>query len=261
MEYTISSLSFDYGKLKRLKDMPEDMGFEFFWDCGSEDCWRHTLEMLGLPEHHHLSIHSPYLFCDITQPGDTDKIFEELRRPFDFYHRYGARFYVVHTCDHLDDTLNPQEEEDRRKLALERLGAFDEICRAEGVLMVAENVASRRDERHLFSHEQYLDIFRQLPQLHCLIDLGHAALMDYRLYELQEALRDRIVGYHLHDNDGTADTHKRMWMGTRDWDEFARGVAAFTPNATGVMEYYGFSDLADYLEDSAKLEALIRSSI
>ncbi len=258
MKYTISSLSFDWGRVKSLRDMPEDMGYEIFWECGSEDNWRHTMELLRETGNRRLSIHSPYFFCDLSKPGDTGKMFEELRRPFDFYHRYGAGFYVVHTCDHLDGEPNPAEEAARRELAIERLGAFDEICRAEGVLMVAENVASNRDERHLFSHEQYLDIFRQLPELHCLIDLGHAALMDYRVLELQEELKDRIVGYHLHDNDGMKDQHQRMWSGVRDWEEFARGVALYTPKATGVMEYYQVTRPADYLEDRERLEGLIR---
>ena len=50
-----------------------------------------------------------------------------------------------------------------------------------------------------------------------------------------------------------------MWMGTRDWDKFAKGAAEFTPGATGVMEYYGFSDLSDYIEDRDHLETLINS--
>lgn len=261
MKYTISSLSFDWGKVRHLEGMPLELGFEIFWECGSEDSWHHTMDILQANGKRRLSIHSPYLFNDLSLPGDTAKKFEELRRPFEFYHRYDAEFYVVHTCDHLYGPSDPQTEEDRRKRAMDRLGAFNEICRAEGVLMVAENIAYGKGERPLFNHDQYLELFRQLPQLHCLIDLGHAALADIRVSEIQKELRERIVAYHLHDNDGTADSHKRMWMGTRDWDAFARGVAKYTPEAIGVMEYYGFPDLANYLEDSARLEKLICSSL
>lgn len=259
MKYTISSLSFDWGKAKRLKDMPEDLGYEIFWECGSEDTWRNTMELLQANCTHRFSIHSPYFFVDLSLPGDTAKMFEELKRPFDFYHKYNGEFYVVHTFDHMTYPHDAQFEADCRKRSVERLAAFDEICKAEGVLMAAENIAFGNGERYLFNHEQFLDIFRQLPELHCLIDLGHAALTDINVYELQKALGERIVAYHLHDNDGGSDTHKRMWMGKRDWDEFAKGVAEYTPNATGVMEYYGFPDLSDYMEDRERLEKLIQS--
>ena len=259
MRYTISSLSFDWGKAKRLRDMPEDLGYEIFWECGSEDTWKNTMEIIQANGSHRFSIHAPYFFVDLSLPGNTEKMFEELKRPFDFYHKYNGDFYVVHTFDHMTYPHDPRFEEDCRKRAAERLAAFDQICKAEGVLMAAENIAFGNGERYLFNHQQFLELFRQLPELHCLIDLGHAALTDLNVYALQEALRDRIVAYHLHDNNGLFDAHRRMWTGVRDWEEFAKGVAAFTPNATGVLEYMGVSNLADYVEDSRRLEKMIQS--
>lgn len=259
MKFTISSLSFDWGKMKNLRDMPGEFGYEIFWECGSEDNWVNTMELLQAERTHAFSIHSPYFFVDLSLPGDTGKMFEELKRPFDLYHRYNADFYVVHTFDHMRYPQDSEYESDCRKRAVERLGQFDEICRKEGVLMLAENIAFGNGERYLFNHEQFLDIFKQLPQLHCLVDLGHAALTDMDVYKLQQELKERIVAYHLHDNNGIADTHQRMWMGTRDWSKFARGVAEYTPAARGVMEYYGFPRLGDYIEDSSRLERLIES--
>lgn len=259
MRYTISSLSFDWAKVKKLADMPGDFGYEIFWETGSLDNWNHTMEIIQGKVRHPMSIHSPYFFIDLSLPGDTRKIFEELRRPFDFYHKHNGEFYVVHTFDHMTYPYDEQFEEDCRKRTVERLGEFDLICRKEGVRMVAENIAFGNGERYLFHHEQFLDIFRQLPELHCLIDLGHAALTDIDVYKVQQELRDRIVAYHLHDNDGTGDLHQRMGTGIRDWDLFARGVAEYTPGAIGVMEYWGVTNLADYLADREMLEGKIAS--
>ena len=260
MNYTISSYSFDWGKVRRLKDMPQDLGFEIFWECGSVDNWLHTMDILRANGDRRLSIHSPFLFCDLSMPGDTQKMFDELRRPFDFYHRFGAEFYVVHTCGHLYGDPDPAFEQARRDRAAERLAAFDEICRSEGVLMVAENVAYSKQERRLFDHDQFLEIFRKLPQLRCLLDVGHAAVADIRVAEVQEELKDRIVAYHLHDNDGTRDSHNRMFTGIRDWEEFAWGVVKHTPEAVFVMEYNLVPDLADYLEDRERLNGLLEKA-
>ena len=257
MKYTISSLSFDWGKAKRLADMPADIGYEIFWECGSEDTWRNTMDLLNAKQQHPFSIHSPYFFVDLSLPGDTDRMFEELKRPFDLYHRYNGEFYVVHTFDHMTYPHDEAFEADCRKRSIERLGKFNEICRENGVQMLAENIAFGGDERYLFTQDQFLDIFRQLPDLGCIIDLGHAALSEMDVYEMQKELKGRIKAYHLHDNNGKADSHQKMFAGIRDWEKFAKGVAEFTPDATGVMEYYGYTRLSDYLSDRDSLEALI----
>lgn len=257
MRYTISSLSFDWGKVRRLANMPAEFGYEIFWECGSEDQWNHTMEILQAECKHPFSIHSPYLFIDLSMPGDTEKLFDELRRPFDLYHRHDGEFYVVHTFDHMNYPHDEAFEQDCRRRSVERLAQFNEICKAEGVHMVAENIAFGNGERWLFTQDQFIDIFRQIPDLDCLVDVGHAELAEMDVYALQEALGSRIRAYHLHDNNGKADSHQRMWMGVRDWDRFAEGVARFTPDAVGVMEYYGFADLQNYIDDSKRLEETV----
>lgn len=56
MKYTISSLSFDWGKAKKLASMPADMGYEIFWECGSEDTWINTMELLNARQKHPFKI-------------------------------------------------------------------------------------------------------------------------------------------------------------------------------------------------------------
>lgn len=257
MKYTISSLSFDWGKVKKLASMPADMGYEIFWECGSEDTWINTMNLINAEQKHPFSIHSPYFFVDLSLPGDTDRMFEELKRPFDVYHRFGGEFYVVHTFDHMTYPQDDAFEADCRKRSIDRLGRFNEICKENGVQMVAENIAFGGDERYLFNQEQFLDIFRQLPELNCLIDVGHAALADMDVYEMQKELQGRIKAYHIHDNNGKGDQHQRILTGIRDWDLFAKGVAEYTPDAVGVMEYMNCPDLTTYLEDRAAMEVLI----
>jgi len=55
-------------------------------------------------------------------------------------------------------------------------------------------------------------------------DSGHGNVSKDGLDEV-EALKDRLISMHLHDNDGTGDQHKLLFTGTVDWPRLARTVA------------------------------------
>jgi sugar phosphate isomerase/epimerase len=55
-------------------------------------------------------------------------------------------------------------------------------------------------------------------------DCGHGNTSPDGLDNL-ESLKDRLISVHLHDNDGTGDQHKLMFMGTVDWERLARIMA------------------------------------
>ena len=92
-------------------------------------------------------------------------------------------------------------------------------------------------------------------QVKALIDVGHAVLGDYDICCLQENLREKLVGYHIHDNDGQRDWHWRFDTegGIVDWPKFCQGAARFTPNAVMVLEY-AQAEVGDYIEDVGKME-------
>jgi len=56
-------------------------------------------------------------------------------------------------------------------------------------------------------------------------DCGHGNLIREGLEEL-EALKDRLISIHLHDNDGTGDQHRLLFTGTVQWDRLAQIIAA-----------------------------------
>ncbi|HOZ48727.1 MAG TPA: sugar phosphate isomerase/epimerase family protein [Candidatus Hydrogenedentes bacterium] len=55
-------------------------------------------------------------------------------------------------------------------------------------------------------------------------DCGHGNVSGDGLDET-DALKDRLLAIHLHDNDGTGDQHKLLFMGTVDWPRLARILA------------------------------------
>ena len=69
-----------------------------------------------------------------------------------------------------------------------------------------------------------------------------------------EALEDRLISIHLHDNDGTKDQHKLLFSGTIDWDRLARILAASAYDKPVSMEVStrnaGIDDETAFLENA-----------
>ncbi len=79
------------------------------------------------------------------------------------------------------------------------------------------------------SHESFDDIARVLGAFssECVglcYDSGHGNMFPEGLDRL-EALKDRLISIHLHDNDGTGDQHMLLFSGTTDWERLA-GILA-----------------------------------
>lgn len=255
MKYSVSTCSFYKFRIRKLLQLPRNLGVEIFYEFGSEDQWESLLSALTAQGLKGFSIHAPFAFVDIAAPCDEDKLFETLRKPFDFYHRYNGEFYVLHTYG---ETGCPAGEDDRqayRARSVERLAKFNAVCKAEGVRLAAENLCSGSPP--LFSEEQFLDIFRQVSDLDCVLDVGHALVTGMDIGNLQKTLGQRICAYHLHNNDGIHDSHDRLREGIMDWKTFAENCVRYTPEAVGVLEYMVHTDMDIYLEDVAYLESLM----
>ncbi|MBR4768060.1 MAG: sugar phosphate isomerase/epimerase [Lachnospiraceae bacterium] len=57
------------------------------------------------------------------------------------------------------------------------------------------------------------------------LDTGHALLVGQDVKDFMTALGDRIVCFHVHDNNGIEDQHLAPYMGIQDWDRFIEGLA------------------------------------
>lgn len=240
-----------------MQDLPEDVGIEIFSEWGSRDYWDNTLPCLMTGRTGGFSIHGPAMFDDFSLPCDEHTLFEHMKAPFDLYHRFGGEFYVVHTNAGIKYAADPTLEEENRKRAVDRIAKFQDICTQEGVRMVVENIGWNAEKRYLFNQEQFLDLFRQLPEVCCLIDIGHTLLSDINVAALQKALKNRIVAYHIHDNDGVKDLHLPICEGVFNWRSFMKDFHKYTPDATLVMEYEGVPQLKRYLEDINSLKSFV----
>lgn len=255
MKYSISGCSFYKLMTRRLLNMPSDFGVEIFYEYGSADMWESFLAELSARGCNGFSIHAPFAFTDLTAACDENRLFDTLRRPFDLYHRYNGEFYVLHTYGQAGCTENPCVRADCRARSLERLCRFNEICKAEGICLGAENLCDGKIP--LYNEEQFLNLFREIPDIHCVLDIGHALVANMDIARIQRTLNSRICAYHLHNNNGQTDSHDRIRDGIMDWKNFAKNYLLYTPNAIGVLEYLKYQDFDIYQEDRTYLEELL----
>lgn len=256
MKYSASSLSFPQGSVRGLKNLDKRIGIEIFYEFASEDMWNHVLEEAMDQREGEFSIHSPMFYANVGY-SDEKELFRELMVPFKLYHRFHGQFYVLHSQG---EGYLPSDEKERaelRKKAVGRIKTFSEICEKEGVTLVIENLY-HGTPGPLFNQEEYIRLFDEVPKAKALIDVGHAVLGHYDIFEVQRALKERLIGYHVHDNDGIHDSHWRMEAenGVVDWNKFCLGVKEYTPDATLVMEY-ARAKVSDYTEDMEKFERKI----
>lgn len=257
MRYSISTCSFYKMQLRKLLNMPEDFGVEIFSEYGSDAMWDTFLQRLSQRGFNGFSIHAPFAFLDFAADCDEKRMFDTLKHFFDLYHRYNGEFYVLHPYG---EVLHPEDfryMEDSRARVLDRMARFHEICRTEGIRLAVENVCDGKIP--MFNQEQFLHLFHEIPDLHCVIDVGHALVTGMNVGEMQRELGSRICGYHLHNNDGTFDSHDRLRDGIMDWKAFAENCGKYTPDAVGVLEYLKYQDLAIYEDDRAYLEGLFQT--
>lgn len=86
----------------------------------------------------------------------------------------------------------------------------------QGVKIALENL-----KKNNFSHIQKLFSEYSFDFLGFCYDSGHGNLCDKTFSDL-DAVKDRLISIHLHDNDGLSDQHKPLFSGTVDWEELAR---------------------------------------
>ena len=136
---------------------------------------------------------------------------------------------------HLNNCRVPEGQRDRLlKTSLENLEEMRDMFA--GVRILVENTGVFSDGTCLLDQAEFTDLCRD-RRWDVLVDVGHANANGWDLYRLVSDLRDRIRGFHLHNNDGMHDQHNRLREGTVDFSRLLPFLAETTPSAFRVIEY------------------------
>ncbi len=167
-------------------------------------------------------LHMPTYLSKVESIDSVEKTIVQAFEWLDAVYALGADIAVIHTLyttkhasTYTPDWLNKNLDLNRR--FVHKLGRK---ARELGIVLAIEN----RVERWLIGNTaaELIEIVRGIDGVGVCFDLGHAYASGYDLAEFHEALRDHIVAYHVHDNDGSRDQHLLPLLGTIDWNTMRR---------------------------------------
>ncbi len=152
---------------------------------------------------------------------------DEIKRALDVAEHIPFQFLVQH-IGHGRQMADPRKL-DAAFTSLENLSMF---AKARGVTIALENTP---DELGAPASLHHFITDTHLHDLKLCFDIGHAHVEDGVAAGF-EAMRERVVTAHIHDNHGDKDEHLVPFDGTIQWDLALRAIAGATQPVPFVFE-------------------------
>lgn len=204
------------------------------WDSEEED-WQRKLDCLaGYGKI--FTVHPPA--WDVNPAAPVRAVREAAakanRQGLEVCRALGAKQMVFHPGYYDKKSLFSRELAWKRSYGL--LEELVQIARPQGITLAYENVGG--PAASLFTQEEYIHALDHVdPCVKYLLDVGHAHMNGWNIPEVIDALADRLCGLHLHDNDGTGDSHLPIGQGTIPWEEVFASMKRLSPECVFVLEY------------------------
>ena len=238
MKFAVSDLLFPGFQKYPLRDLDPAYGIEFVYEFGKDYYWNEERAAWGKRS---LSIHGPCVAVNLAD-GKQRSWLKIFKKTFAYAKKCKAEFVVVHT----NEGLPGGDKAKMQALVIRRLRRLVDAAADYGVNVVIENVGLRTKGNVLFDLNEYAALFDVLPEAHSLIDTGHANVNGWDIPTVVQALGDKLLGCHIHDNDGSGDAHLPVGSGNIDWKKYFAAVKKYAPNAVQVLEYScGFKNAAE----------------
>ena len=232
MQLSLSNLAFTGFECYALKNIPECLGIEIFYEFGNDLYWNTLLKQLFAGRlKQRLSLHGPCIATNLADPTDSHYLVQ-YKQALELAAKWQADFIVVHTNeDFQGDQLVV------RYIVKQRLNELFALAKDYPVELVIENVGLRNKGTLLFDWQDYCDLLATFPAAGALLDTGHAHINGWQLPQVIEQLGPRLTACHLHDNGGIADDHGPIGCGNIPWKPVFKAINTFCPETTLVFEY------------------------
>lgn len=237
MKISISDLAYGGFRNAMLKNLPKEIGIECFQEFGTVTYWKNCLTNITNQGERSLTFHGPCVGTNLADVNDLnwEKTYHDS---IDMAATYKAEFIVVHTNERFEGN-----REELQNLVKERLSEIINYAQTKDISVVIENVGLIPYNNVLFKEQEYIELVNSFPTAYSLIDVGHAHVNNWDTVHVIKELKDKIIGYHLHDNDGTADSHLFIGEGFISWTSLLPEIKKNTPEATLVLEYAKLMDI------------------
>lgn len=123
-----------------------------------------------------------------------------------------------------------------------------------GVSVALENIVSnvKAGEIHC-TLENQAKLYGDLEDLRFCLDIGHVALTNAQMKPEIDVVADRLVSFHVNNNDGRRDLHLTPDIGEIDWADTHDYIRSKGYTGTFVLEINGHSDGEKVLAHMAEL--------
>lgn len=204
--------------------------------------------------------HAPFPSSAKTE-AKSEKIFENIVSSMKVASELGIKNIVVHPCQHLEYA----EKENRERLFEYNMKFYRRLipyCEEYGIKVALENMwQCMKNSRKIVPSTcarptefvRYLDELDNDCFTACL-DISHAVLVCENVADFIHTLGDRLGALHVHDVDGTEDSHTLPYFGVGDWNSVTKALAdidykgEFTFEADGFLQGKPTELWADYLK-------------
>jgi len=155
-----------------------------------------------------------------------------------------ARIWVLHAG--IKSPLGFFYPELERKMNLEFVKELARYAYDLGVTIAVENMIEPGLIRKISEMKEFLSNIG-LESVKACIDIGHFFIVEKNAFERIGVLRDQIVLFHLHDNDGVNDSHLGIGKGLINWDKLLDLISEIHFRGNLILEMYSVEDARDSL--------------
>lgn len=248
--------------LQFVKDFRRQIGIEvfpLFHDPAFEPALESSLEELrGLD----ISFHEPYYGAEHSAPEGSEayiRTADMCRTTLRYARALKSRYMVFH---HNNCRVTEANKKVMRENAKVNYRIISQLYAAAGIKIPVENVGVADRGNVLFDQQEFTELCRK-EQYPVLIDIGHAHANSWDLEKLMRDLKTQIIAYHIHNNDGIHDSHRRIHDGSIDFEKFLavrKSIAGELGNHTDLVLEYAYDVAADEEGIAADLEYVLKNA-
>jgi len=215
--------------------------------------WKKGAEMYGLDNYQAHAIYPSYSLDGLGGAYD-DYLIDVLKKNLMVCDYIGCRNLIIHPafCDY-EHRMDPQTE---WQLNIDRYAQLIPEAKKYGVTICLENVfVSHRGKIHTACCSDAQEACRYVDTLNSIaggktfgfcVDTGHLLLLGIQMKPFISTLGERVVAFHVHDNNGVTDQHLAPYMGVLDWDDFVDALRTIHFDKTLCFETFRIWDTFDH---------------
>lgn len=239
MNIYISTNLFNVNQLEEIfpileKIQYKNIGIELFTEFHNPEFINIVNKNIDKFKKYKISLHGPYYRTEHSAKKGSDiynrskeyfrktlKLSKELNSSYIVYHHNNCKIY---------------DKEVMINNSKKNLEELNEMSKDYDANIVIENAGVIDSKNMLFDQDEFIQICKE-SDYNVLIDIGHAFANGWDLEYVIKELHDKIISYHLHNNDGNKDRHDSIRTGKINIESFLEIYKKYTSTADLVLEY------------------------